>query len=285
MAGYIYEGTADNFAELVLGNSRRGLVVVDFWAPWAGPSQRQREILTRLVERHGGRFLLVTVNTDRQKPLAREYGVNALPSLRVFRHGRVVDAFNGMQAEADYSALVDRHLGSGGSSAQRAALQAWQQGDTDGALQVLAEAAVADPDDLDLPAMMAKLLLRLGRSEDAAQLLDALPADARDIEEIASLRAHVEFLRAANGAPEPGVLDAAIAAVPDDSDARWQRAALHLLADEYEPACRQLMEILRRDRDYRGDLARRGLLALFGVMEGQEALVKRYRAELFRLIH
>lgn len=285
MTGYIYEGTGENFTELVLANSRKGPVVVDFWAPWAGPSQRQREILTRLAERHGGRFLLVTVNTDRQKPLAREYGVSSLPSLRVFRHGRVVDAFHGMQTRADYEALIDRHLGLAGSAAQRAALEAWQQGDSDSALQVLAEAAVADPDDLSLPAMMARLLLRLGRADEAARLLDALPGDAREVEEIASLRAHAEFLRAAADAPPPDVLEAAIAADPGDSDARWQRAALHLLADEYEPALQQIMEILRRDRYYRGDLARRGLLALFGVIEGQEALIKKYRAELFRLIH
>jgi putative thioredoxin len=285
MPGYIYEGTAENFAELVLANSRKGPVVVDFWAPWAGPSQRQREVLTRLVDRHGGRFLLVTVNTDRQKPLAREYGVSSLPSLRVFRHGRIVDAFHGMQTQADYEALIDRHLGLGGSAAQGAALDAWRRGDTDGALQVLAEAAVADPDDLSLPATMAKLLLRLGRAEEAAQLLDVLPADARDTEEIAVLSAHVEFLRAAVGAAETAMLDAAIAADPDDSGARWERAALHLLADEYEPALQQLMEILRRDRNYRDDLARRGLLALFDIVEGQEALIKKYRAELFRLIH
>ena len=285
MSGYLYEGTGENFTELVLANSRKGPVLVDFWAPWAGPSQRQREILTRLVQRHGGRFLLVTVNTDRQKSLAREYGVSSLPSLRVFRHGRVVDAFHGMQTQADYEALIDRHLGLAGTAAQRAALKAWQAGDSGSALQVLAEAAVADPEDLSLPAMMARLLLRLGRADEAARLLDALPGDARDTEEIAALRAHAEFLRAASHAPPSDLLDAAIAADPGDSDARWQRAALHLLADEYGPALQQLMEILRRDRHYRDDLARRGMLALFDVIEGQEALIKKYRAELFRLIH
>lgn len=285
MTEYIYEGTEENFSELVLANSRKGPVVVDFWAPWAGPSQRQREIMTRLADFHSGRFLLVTVNTDRQKPLATRYRVNALPSLRVFRHGRVVDAFNGMQPQADYDDLVGRHLGLGGSAAQRQALEAWQQGDVDKALQVIADAAVADPDDLVLPVMMAKLLIRLQRVDEASTLLGSLPPDARETEEIASLSAHVEFLRAAESAPDAGVLDKAIAADPDDGDARWQRAALHLLVDEYEAALQQLMEILRRSPGFRGDLARRGLLALFSVMEGQEPLMRKYRAELFRLIH
>ena len=71
----------------------------------------------------------------------------------------------------------------------------------------------------------------------------------------------------------------------DDCDLRWRRAAVHLVTDEYEPALQQLIEILRRDRHYRDDLAQRGLLALFSLLEGQDELLKKYRAELFRLIH
>ena len=285
MAAPILEGTASNFDELVLGNSRKGPVIVDFWAPWAGPCQRQRSILTELAERHGGRFLLVTVNTDREKELSERFGIAALPSLRVFRHGRVVDQFHGMQIEADYAELVDRHLGLRGQPAEQEAMSAWQAGDHDRALQLLAEAALADPDNLSLPQTMAKLLLQAGRHEDAAQVLEALPPEARSIEEIAVLRAHIAFVAAAARAPEAAVLDERLLAEPDDCDLRWQRAAMHLVTDEYEPALQQLIEILRRDRHYRDDLAQRGLLALFSLLEGQDALIKKYRAGLFRLIH
>lgn len=285
MAGFIYEGTAENFDQLVLANSRKGPVVVDFWAPWAGPCQRQRTILTGLADKHQGRFLLVTVNTDREKPLAEQYGVAALPSLRVFRHGRVVDQFHGMQIEADYAELVERHLGLGGDPVEAAAARAWQAGDHDEALKVLAEGAVADPDNLSLPQMMSKFLIQLERHEDAANVLDALPAEARDLEEIATLRAHVAFLRAARDAPAAESLDVALAEDPNDCDLRWQRAALHLMVDEYEPALKQLMEILRLDRHYRDNLAQRGLLALFSLLNDQDELIKKYRAELFRLIH
>ncbi|MEN8175791.1 MAG: tetratricopeptide repeat protein [Pseudomonadota bacterium] len=285
MADFILEGTAENFSELVLENSRKGLVLVDFWAPWAGPCQRQREILTRLANRHGGRFLLVTVNTDRQKPLSEEYGVRSLPSLRAFRFGRVVDRFHGMQTEADYETLVDAHLGAGGSKVQQQAARAWREGRQEEALQMLAEAAVNDPDDLALPHLMARFLMQQERYQDAAQLLEALPADARDTEEIATLRAHIAFIQAADRAPDAALLEARIGEDPDDKDARWQLAARHLVGDDFEAALRQLIEILRRDRGYRDYLAQRGILAVFNLMEGQEELVKKYRAELFRLIH
>jgi len=285
MAGYILEGTADNFDELVLANSRMGPVVVDFWAPWAGPCQRQRAILSGLADKHGGRFLLVTVNTDREKPLAQQYGVAALPSLRVFRHGRVVDSFHGMQIEADYADLLERHLGGHGEPVRQSAAKAWQEGDGERALRILAEGALADPDNLALPQMMAKFLIQLGRHEEAVKVLDALPPDARDLEEIAVLRAHLAFLQAAREAPDARLLDESIAREPADCGLRWQRAALHLMSDEFESALVQLVEILRRDRHFRDNLAQRGLLALFSLLKDQEDLIKKYRSELFRLIH
>lgn len=75
----VLEATNENFAQLVVENSRKGPVLVDFWAQWAGPSLRQGELLLRLAREYGGRFLLVTVNTDHQKGIAREMGVKSLP--------------------------------------------------------------------------------------------------------------------------------------------------------------------------------------------------------------
>ncbi|MEW8683742.1 MAG: thioredoxin domain-containing protein, partial [Candidatus Thiodiazotropha endolucinida] len=72
-AAYILEGTVDNFDRLVVENSKRGLVIVDFWAPWVGPSLKQREIFVDLAKRYQGRFLLVSINTDEQKPLAERF--------------------------------------------------------------------------------------------------------------------------------------------------------------------------------------------------------------------
>ena len=283
--GFILEGTEYNFDKLVLENSRKGLVLVDFWAPWAGPSLRQRKVLKRLAEEYGGRFLLVTVNTDEQKGIAGRFGVKSLPSFKLFRNGKVVKDVHGMQPEADYRGIVDRYLAPLGDRVRLAAARAWNAGQRDRAIQVLAEGAMADPDDLEIPAMLAKLLMRLERFGEAREVLAALPKEARDTTELATLRAHLDFITTAAAVDDRQAVFARLEQVPVDLAAHFQAAALHLVDDDYEAALRALIVVLRHDREYDQGAARRGLLAIFDTLGGDHALVRKYRGELARLIH
>ncbi len=282
---HILEGTRENFPALVLENSRRGLVLVDFWSPAAGPSLRQREILMALAREYAGRFLLVTVNTDREPALSRDYGVRSIPSFKLFRHGRIVEEVRGMQPQADYRAILERHLQSVGDTVRVAAGRAWQGGERDRALQLLAEGAMAEPDNLALPALLAKFLMQLDRHAEAQHVLQSLPQAAREEPEIATLLAHLDFILTAQQAPARELLQQRLAAVPTDLDAHYQLAAVCLVADDY-PACLEtLMGILRQDRRWSGDRARRGLLAVFDTLGAAHELVRGYRSELFRLIY
>jgi putative thioredoxin len=279
---YVLEGTADNFGALVLENSRRGLVVVDFWAPWVGPSLRQQAMLTDLARALAGRFLLVTVNTDEQKQVAADYAVRSLPSCKLFRHGRVIEELHGVQPEADYRRLVERHLG-GGDSTKRAALAAWQGGEPDRALQLLAEAGLADPADTGVPELMVKLLLQAGRYGDALDVLESLPPELRPVASLRRLRAHARFVAAAAAAPPPEAMVAQLAADPADSATRFRLAAVHLVADDYEAAVAQLLDLARLDPAWEGGLAREGLLALFETLGDEAGLVRRARQALASL--
>jgi len=284
-SAHILEGTELNFDKLVLENSRRGLVLVDFWAPWAGPSLRQQKLLRGLAGEYQGRFLLVTVNTDQQKGIAGRFGVKSLPSFKLFRNGKVIEEIHGMQPEADYRAIVDRHLVALGDRVRLAAGRAWDQGDHARAVQLLAEGAMAEPDNLEIPAMLVKLLIRLERFEEAREVLAALPPEARDTVELATLRAHLDFITAARAVDDEPALFARAAQSPPDLSAHFQKAALHLVRDEYEAALQALIVVLRIDREFDDGAARRGLLAIFDTLGGDHELVKRYRGELARLIH
>jgi putative thioredoxin len=283
--GYIFEASGANFEQLVLQNSRRGLVLVDFWSPRAGPSLRQREMLTQLAESMGGRFLLATVNTDQEHQLARDYGVHSLPSFKLFRNGRVVEEVRGVQPEADYRTIVERHLAGSGSAVQRAALLAWQQGEQDKAIGILADGAMAEPEDPGLPLLMAKLLVQAGRHRDAHQVLTTLPPPACDHPEIAQLAARLDFLIAAADAPDAEQLQEKLEREPDDHAHRYQLAALLLERDDPEGAMEQLMDIQRRAPEFRNGQVRKGLLALFEMLGAGDERVKRFRAELFNLSH
>ena len=276
---YIREGTAENFPTLVLENSGRGLVVVDFWAPWVGPSLRQQAMLTDLVQTLPGRFLLVTVNTDEQKSIAAAYGVKSLPACKLFRHGRVVEELYGVQPEADYRRIVERHLGST-DPVRRDALAAWQAGESDKAVQMLAEAAMASPADPSIPELIAKLLTQAGRHADALDVLRALPPELRGNAGLQRLRSHLELVVAAQDAPPADDLVRRLDRDAGDTEARFRLAAARLVADDPEAAIRHLLAIVRLDPGWRNGLARQALLAVFDTLGVGSDLVRRARAEL-----
>ncbi len=280
---FVLEGTGGNFRGLVVENSRKGPVVVDFWSPRVGPSLRQRDVLSRLAREYGGRFLLVTVNTDRERSIADEFGVRSLPSCKLFRRGKVVEHLHGLQTEVDYRAAIDRHLATAADHVQRAALRAWREGDRDGAVRVLAEGAVAEPGRVDLPVLLVKLLIRLDRHEDALAVLRALPEPLSGEAEVERLDAHLDLILTARSAPSPAELAGKLAAEPQDLDARFQLAAVSLLADDYDAAATQLLAIQRQNPRFRGGAAGRGLRALFDLLGPDDERVRRYRRELMGL--
>ncbi|MBL3590290.1 MAG: tetratricopeptide repeat protein [gamma proteobacterium endosymbiont of Lamellibrachia anaximandri] len=280
---FIFEGTSENFDRLVLENSRRGLVLVDFWAPWVGPSMRQREMLSNLAQEYAGRFLLVSVNTDEQKPLAERFGVRSLPSLKLFKNGEMLAEYHGMQPEADYPRIIDEHATKPVDQVSAGAIAAWQAGDPDKALQLLAEAAVSQPDNLSYPALMAKILMRQDRIDDAHQLLSALPEVFQNESQISGLLVHLDFLQTAAGADAKADLEARITATPEDAEARYQLAAVCLHEDEIEQALEHLLLLSRQVPVYRNGIARKGMKALLDMLDSADERVARYRKELFRL--
>ncbi len=282
-ASFIFEGTSENFDRLVLENSRRGLVLVDFWAPWVGPSMRQREMLSNLAQEYAGRFLLVSVNTDEQKPLAERFGVRSLPSLKLFKNGEMLAEYHGVQPEADYPRIIDEYAAKPVDQVSAGAIAAWQAGDPDKALQLLAEAAVSEPDNLSYPALMAKILMRQDRIDEAHQLLGSLPEVFQNESQISGLLAHLDFLQTAAGTDAKADLEARITAAPEDAETRYQLAAVCLYEDEIEQALEHLLLLSRQVPVYRNGIARKGMKALLDMLDPADERVARYRKELFRL--
>lgn len=279
----VMNATADNFTELVLENSRKGPVLVHYWAPWAGPCMQLKPLLARLVEDYGGRFLLVEINTDEQKPLARQYNVTSIPFLKIFRNGEPVHDFHGGQAEAEFRRVLDRFTGRDVDPRHAAAVRAFREGDVEEAIALFEKAVTAMPDDARIRLHYAKVLLGQGLPQEAARQLEVLPDDARQDLDIADMLAHVRFALAAEAAPERSFLKAAIETDPDDCASRFGDAALCLREDDFDGALAQLLEILRREPAWNGGAARPGMLAVFRMLGDQHALVQRYRRELLEL--
>ncbi len=280
---FVFDATPENFRTLVLANSEKGPVAVNFWSPRAGPCLMLMPRLLKLAEEFGGRFLLVRLNTDEHGRLARDWGVTSIPTTKVFRHGKVVDTLHGAESEASVHAFLRKHVGGESADLRAAALKAFEDGDAAGAASLAARAALAEPDDPQASLDVAKLLVLQGRYAEAENLLAALPEALRTRPEARALQAHAGFLGAARDAPPAETLEQAVAADPGDLEARYRLAAVRLLADDYEGAMTQLLEVMRREPGFRAGAARNGLFAVLALLGEQDARVQRVRAELQKI--
>jgi putative thioredoxin len=282
---YVFDASAENFRTLVLANSDKGPVMVNFWSPRAGPCLMLMPRLVRLATEFSGRFLLVMLNTDELGQLAREYGVVSIPTLKLFRRGQAVDTLHGAESEAVLREFITRHVVREAEAKYTAAIMAYQRGDLDRAVTQAAEAALAEPDNPHLALDLVKLLILQQRYAQADNLLKSLPAETRELPDVRHLSAHVNLILSAQDAPPSEMLMKAIAADPDDLDARYRLSAIMLTQDEYESAMQQLLEIIRRDGSGFHQAGRDGLLAIFSMLGEDDERVQRYRALLSGVAH
>jgi putative thioredoxin len=280
---FVFVGTGDNFGTLVIENSRRGPVMVHFWAPWAGPCLKLMPELERLAQSYGGKLLVVNVNTDREKALAREYQVRSLPTLKVMRNGQVVHTFYGGQPQQAFREVLDRLVGSELGPIHAAALEAYRRGDLDRALGLLDRAAEGEPNSVRIPLHRAKMLLRHGGPEQALASLGDLSGSMQRDPEVDQLKGHLELIVAARHAEPIERLEQRIHEQPEDLEARFSLGAQRLVGDDFEGCLEQMIEILRYPANERSAGARRALLAIFSLLGEEHELVKRYRSILANL--
>lgn len=280
LSPFVFDATRENVAQLVLGNSERGLVLVHFWSPKAGPCLVLMPRLVRLASEYGGRFLLVMLNTDELGQIARQWGVTSVPTVKFFRRGQVVHTIHGAESDAVFRQAIEPHLARLSDRAHAEAVELFRRGEAERAYGLLAQAALEDPDNTRLPADLAKLMVLNGEHQRARDFLLTLPEPAASRPEAQQLLVHLEFILAAQTAPDGAALVARIDAAPDDLDARLQLAARCLFADDYAAALDELLEIVRRDRSYRDDLGRRAVLAVLAMPALPPSLVSTYRTRL-----
>lgn len=274
---FVLEASRENFNQLVLGNSDKGPVMVHFWTPKAGPCMLLNPRLIKLVTEYGGKCLLVLANTDELGQIAHQYGVTSVPTVKFFRHGKVVHTIHGAEADAEFHKVLERFIARDVDVTHVRALESQRRGDFQAARMQLVEAALADPDNPRIPADLAKLLMSQSEYRPAHDLLATLPIALREDAEISRLLTHLDFILAAQEAPPQAELMQRIATNPDDLEARYQLAALQLVSDELESAMAQLLEIAQRGRGFRDGIGRRGLVALFDMLGTEHPLTARFR--------
>ena len=266
----VKDTTTAQFTKDVIQESRSQPVLVDFWAPWCGPCRQLTPVLENAVRAAGGKVKLVKLNIDDHPAIPGQMGIQSIPAVIAFVDGRPADGFMGALPESEVKQFIDKVAGPDGSH-QAAAIEAMLEesrsalaaGDVNGAARGFTTILQADPDNLKALAGMAECLLANGQEEQVRQMLAGLSEEQRGDPAIASLVIRMAQSEEVAKLGDPAALEARLAADPDDHAARRDLAKILSVRGERAAAADHLLAIMRRDRQWEDDGARKALLELF----------------------
>ena len=282
---YILNVTAEDFQASVIDNSFKQPVLLDFWAEWCNPCQVLLPILSKLAEEYKGAFILAKINSDEQGELAAQAGVRSLPTVKLVIDGQIVNEFMGALPESEIRKFLEPYIQTESDNILDEAMQAYQQGREQDALDMLNQALADDPQNAKLKINIARLVANQGDHDSASALLDTLSEEDAEQAEVKELKAQLKLVNQLKEAGDPNQLKQRLEQDPDDLDAMLKLSNFMTASGDYQQAMELLMKIMIKDRAFEGGAARQGLIDIFDMLGHENELVKTYRRKMFSMLH
>ncbi len=273
MSSFVTDTTTARFGADVLQRSRDVPVVVDFWAAWCGPCKTLGPILEKAADDYEGAFHLVKVDVDANQDLARQFGVQGIPTVVAFRDGKPVARFTGALPDRAVREWLDALQPTEADLTVDRARDAELAGDMAAAEALFREVVADIPDHLEAGTGLAGLLIARGATDEALGVLDRLPATG----EVEKLRAAARVTQAQD--EDIPALEAAAAAAPDDPAPRLELARALAAKAEYEPALDNMLAVVASKGDLKEE-ARLAMLDIFELLGNEHPLTQAYRKQL-----
>jgi len=289
----IKESNTENFVVDVIDASHDTPVIVDFWAPWCGPCKQLTPTLEKVVRDARGAVRLVKINTDENQELAAQMRIQSIPAVFAFVKGRPVNGFAGAQPESQVKAFVQRLIQAAGGQvgpspveqALEQAEEALARNDAGTASAIFGQVIAHDPKNAAAIAGLAKCHISAGNFTEARKVLDRATGDLAKNAAVAAARTALELAeQSKQSAGQIGELRRRLEQNPNDHQARADLAMALYGAGQRDQAIEELLEIIRRDRRWNDEAARKQLVKFFEALGPTDPLTISARRRLSSLL-
>ncbi len=264
----IKETTTQSFVKDVIEESKRQPVLIDFWAPWCGPCRQLTPTLEKAVRAANGKVKLVKMNIDEHPQIPGQMGIQSIPAVIAFVNGQPADGFMGAVAESQVTAFINKlTAGMPGepniAEILKEAETLLAEGDAANAASVYAEVLSVDATNIAAMAGLAKCYATTGAIDQAKKTLAMVPESKRGDAAVKAVQAAIDLTEQAQSLGPVAELEQKVAANPLDHQARFDLATALNAAGNRVEATQQLLEIVKRDRKWNEDGARKQLVQFF----------------------
>ncbi|MSQ48082.1 MAG: thioredoxin [Deltaproteobacteria bacterium] len=273
-----------DFEQTVVARSHEVPVVIDFWAPWCGPCRAIGPVLEKMAEEQEGKFILAKVNVDENPTLSQTFAIRSIPAVKAVKNGAIVGEFLGAQPEPNIRQFIEQLLPSEADVLASEGVRLEEAGKLQGAESIYRAALSKSANHPRALLGLARVLVAREEDAEALLLLSRVPLGTPEQNAAQQLTAQLRLKQSGAKADDEKQYRARLAENADDIEARFELAQILAAVGRYEEALNALLLVVKKDRKFRDDGARKAILDIFDVVGQRSELAEHYRGELAKIL-